>query len=128
VFGERIKIARKRKGLTLKELGDRVGLTHSALSKIENDKNDVSRKTLIRLAVELNDNFGQEWLDEEIAKGEAAPSKKEIVEDMTVREFVSLKFGGKKTRRSQEEINMLSKLLDAEIQRIKEEEEKYGSE
>ncbi|MBS1793374.1 MAG: helix-turn-helix transcriptional regulator [Acidobacteria bacterium] len=123
VLGEKIKEARKNKGFTLKELGGRVGLTHSALSKIENNKNDVSKKTLIALAVELEDNFGQDWLNEHIGNVRPQPSKKSIVEEMTVREFVSLKFGGKHHRRSRTEIDVLTKLLDAEIEKMKLEEE-----
>jgi transcriptional regulator with XRE-family HTH domain len=127
-LGKRIKDARQRKKLTLKAVGTQIGRSHATLSQIENDVHQPEKATLIALAKVLEDNFGESWLDEHIAKGEAAPSKKEIVEDMTVREFVSLKFGGKKTRRSPAEIDMLTQLLDAEIQRIKEEEEKYGSE
>lgn len=126
VLGGKIKESRKNKGLTLKELGDRVNLTHSALSKIENNKNDVSKKTLIALAQELNNNFGQSWLDEYLLKNNSVPSKKEIAEKMSVKEFVGLKFGGKSSRRSQKEIDALTTMLDAEIERIKEEEEKYG--
>lgn len=40
---------------------------------------------------------------------------------MTVKEFVSLKFGGKNTRRSPSEIDMLTNLLDAELERMENE-------
>lgn len=119
VLGEKIRNARKKKGFTLKELGARINLTHSALSLIENNKNDAARKTLIALAKELNDNFGEFWLNEYLVENTSAPSKKELIEDMTVREFVSLKFGGKQTRKSRKELEMLTHLLDAEIERIK---------
>lgn len=122
VLGERIKKARKNKGFTLQELGDRVGLTHSALSKIENNKNEAAKKTLIALARELGDNFGETWLNEHLTGNDSAPSKREIVADMTVREFVSLKFGGKHYQRSRVEIDVLTKLLDAEIEKMKYEE------
>lgn len=119
VLGEKIKLARKNKGFTLKELGKRINLTHSSLSKIENDKNDASKKTLIALAKELQDNFGESWLDEHIyASHESVPSKKEIVEDMSAREFVTLKFGGKRSTRSPKELDALVTLLDAEIARM----------
>lgn len=121
-LGSKIKVARNKKGFTLKELGEIIGITHSALSQIENDKTDPSKKTLIALANALNDNFGESWLDEYLNGHETPQSKKEIVKDMTVKEFVSLKFGGKPTRRSKAELEMLTKLLEAEIERLQNDE------
>lgn len=127
VLGEQIKTARKKRGFTLKELGGKINLSHSALSQIENNKNEASRKTLIALAQTLNNNFGEKWLDEYIKQSESTLSKKEIVQDMTVQEFVSLKFpDGGKGRRTKTELDMLMKLLDAELERMREEKEKYG--
>jgi hypothetical protein len=51
-----------------------------------------------------------------------APDTAAVIADMTVKEFVSLKFGGKNTRRSPAEIEMLTNLLDAEIERMQNEE------
>lgn len=121
VIGDAIKARRKERGFTLKELGEIVGLTHAALSKIENGKSEPSKQTLISLAKGLNDNFGELWLDEHIAGKDAPKSKKELAEEMSVSELISLKFGGKQTRRSRKEAEMLAKLLDAEVERIKRE-------
>lgn len=118
MLGEKIKKARKAKKLTLVELGKLIGLTHAALSQIENEVAKPSRRTLISLAKELNTNFGDETLDEYLKADDTGKSKKEIADEMTVTEFVSLKFGGKSTRRSKQEIEMLTALLDAEIERI----------
>lgn len=120
-LGERIKRARKYKGFTLKELGELVGVTHSALSRIENDKNEVSKKTLIALARTLGDDFELDWLRDHIERSERPVSKREMVKSMSAREFVSIKFGGRQSRRSKAEAEMLAKLLDAELERMKQE-------
>lgn len=124
MLGERIKIARKAKGFTQGDVAKATGvITQAALSKIEKGTVEPQRKTLIALARLLGSNFGEKWLDKEIAKSGTPeiPSKKEVVEAMSVSEFLSLKFGGKQVRRSKTEAEMLAKLLDAEIARIKEE-------
>ncbi len=121
-IGEKIRKARKARGLTQEVLGELVGITHSAVSQIENNKNDISKKTLIALAKVLNDNFGESWLDEYLSDNEPPLSKQDIVKDMSVREFVELKssltFGGKQKRRSKAELEMLTKLLEAEFERM----------
>jgi hypothetical protein len=76
--------------------------------------------TLIDLAEALGSNFGLAWLDEHLT-GKELPSKKEIVQDMSVKEFISLKFGAKNVRRSRKELEMLTDLLDAEVERIRRE-------
>lgn len=118
VLGEKIKKARKNKGYTLKELGEIIDISHAALSQIENDKNNVSKKTLIALAKTLGNNFGETWLDEYMNGTLAAPSKKEIIEDASVEEIFTLKFGGKNTRRSTADIIKMKKLLDREIEKM----------
>ena len=64
--GSRIKRARIRAGLTLKQLGERVGgLSNEALSKIETGATkQPQRTTLAALARELKDDFGLSWLRE----------------------------------------------------------------
>jgi transcriptional regulator with XRE-family HTH domain len=118
VFGEKLKIARKNKGFTLKELGSQVGLTHSALSQIENNKNDVSKKTKIALAKALGDNFGESWLDEHISGTETPKSKKEIIEESSIEEIFSIKFGGGAGRKSKEDILRLKKLMDRKLEQM----------
>ena len=50
----RIKELRKEKGLTLRELSQKVGVTDSALSQFENGKKHPKGKTLINLALALD--------------------------------------------------------------------------
>lgn len=126
MIGDKIKIARKAKGLTLKVLGEKIGRTHSALSQIENGIYAPEKQTLIALARILNDNFGESWLDEYLSEKSVIPNKREIIEESSPSEIISLKFGGKNTRRSKTEAEELRRLLDAEIARMKDEAEKYG--
>jgi transcriptional regulator with XRE-family HTH domain len=127
VLGEKIKLARKQRGFTLVALGEIVGIKHASLSQIENNVTNPAKRTLISLAKALGDNFGESWLDEHINGTETPKSKKEIVADMTAKEFVSLKMGGKNGRRSKAEIDALTTMLDAELERMKEDAERYGS-
>lgn len=125
-LGGKIRQARKQNGLSLKDLGARIGRSHATLSQIENDKHDTEKATLIALAKELNDGFGEEWLNEFLNGNDSAPNKSEIVRDMTAEEFISLKFPEKKKRRSKTELDMLTKMMDAEIEKMKRDKEKYG--
>lgn len=113
-LGEEIRRVRKERDLTLKELGSRIGLTHSGLSKIENGKTEVARSTLIALAKELRSNFGEEWLDEYLAE-----NKQKELEDISVEDFVALKFGGDREVRTDEDTLALARFLDSEIERQK---------
>ena len=108
----------------MKQLGEIIGLSHASLSSLENGKTLPMRKTKIALAIALGDNFGEDWLDEHINSTDPAPpTPKEIADNMSVKDFVSLKFGGKSGRRSRAEIDALTTLLDAEIERIKKEQQ-----
>lgn len=49
-----IRIARKAKGLTMKELGARVGVAESTISQYENGKRQPNNATLLKLAEELS--------------------------------------------------------------------------
>lgn len=99
-----------------------INISQAALSKIELGKTEPMRKTLIAIGRALGDDFGLDWVREGMAEsGPSPPTKKELAEEMTVREFISLKFGGAEVRRSRQELDMLTKLLDAEVERIKRE-------
>lgn len=52
-IGERVREARKEKGLTLAQLADRTGLSIGFLSQVELGKNSASVDTLYRLALAL---------------------------------------------------------------------------
>lgn len=49
--GERLRLARFRAGLTLRELAERVDVTHTAVSQYENDRNRPTSAVLARLAI-----------------------------------------------------------------------------
>ena len=54
MLGERLRIFRERRGLTLQEVASRSGLSRSYISEIENGKKQPSLKTLEALAGALN--------------------------------------------------------------------------
>ena len=58
----KIRAARKDAGLTLVQLGRRIGISNQALSAIERGKANPSRQTLISLAQLFKSNFGEKWL------------------------------------------------------------------
>lgn len=60
--GQKIKAARKAKGLTLTQVGDLIGVTNQALSAIERGKARPSRQTLKSLGRVLDANFGERKL------------------------------------------------------------------
>jgi len=52
--GERIRTIRESKGLSQKELGDRIGLTSAQIAQIENLSSRPSNRLIFRLATALN--------------------------------------------------------------------------
>jgi transcriptional regulator with XRE-family HTH domain len=60
LVGRKVKAARTGKGLRLKELAARSGLSESLISKVENDKTTPSLLTLHRIAGALDTNIS--WL------------------------------------------------------------------
>lgn len=58
-FPENLKAMRKSKGLTLKQLGDMVGLTDSSLSLYENGKRQPDNEGLLKLAGALGTTVGE---------------------------------------------------------------------
>lgn len=59
---DRIKDLRKSLNLTQAEFGDKLGLTHSAISKIESGERDPSDSTLKLICATYNVNY--QWLTE----------------------------------------------------------------
>lgn len=118
LLGEKIKKARNRKGFTLKILGEKIGRSHATLSQIENSVHQPEKATLIALAKELDDNFGEKWLDEYLIGNDAAPSKKEIIENSSIEEIFTLKFGNKKNKRTREEILKLRRLAEQKLEQM----------
>lgn len=108
-LGEKIKAARKRKGLTLKALGERLGgMSHANLSRIENGVNP-GRTTLIALARELDDDFGLAELRQYITNGQPESNRFEIL---------SLKFGSLKSPRKRMRAEVLLEALEHELERM----------
>ena len=50
VFGENLKAARLKSGLKQSDLAERTGLTQERLSRIENGRQNITLKTMMRLA------------------------------------------------------------------------------
>lgn len=73
---KRIRLARRCKGLTLKQLGSILGISESAVSNIERGHNKPSGSTLILLCEKLGMN--QTWL--ETGEGEMFVSEKEVAD------------------------------------------------
>src|SRR5699024_6331571 len=63
-LGKAIKNARKSYPLTLEELGERVGVTHAFLSRVENNKVIPNDELLIKIANVLDFNDSQDFLNE----------------------------------------------------------------
>ena len=63
-IGERIREARQARGISLRQLAGQVGLHYAHLSKIENGKDQISRKALVRIAEDLG-------MDSDLMLGEA---------------------------------------------------------
>ncbi len=59
ILNERIKVLREELGLSMEKFGGRIGLTRSAISKIESGSNP-SDQTIISICREFNVN--EEWL------------------------------------------------------------------
>ena len=52
-FGERLKLARKKKGMTQKQLAEIIGAKHNSVSNWEKDQNKPDTRTIRRLCAEL---------------------------------------------------------------------------
>lgn len=63
-LGNAIRNARKSYPLTLEELGEKVGVTHAFLSRVENNKVIPNDELLIKIADVLDFNDSQDFLNE----------------------------------------------------------------
>lgn len=59
-IGERIRVVRKSHGLTLEKFGEKIGITASSLSTIENGKSNPSEQTIRSIIREFN--VSELWL------------------------------------------------------------------
>ncbi len=89
LFGERLRELRKQKDFTQRELGAKVGVDFTYISKIENGHMPPpSEKTILKLAQAL-DADGDELL--RLAKRVPPTYRKEILKDGPVPELLSLR-------------------------------------
>lgn len=65
-LGGKIRAARKKKSISAEALGKKIGIKHQSLTAIERNKVEPEARTLILLAQELREDFGQPWLREHI--------------------------------------------------------------
>lgn len=65
--GQRIKEARKKAGLTQKELGAKLGVTYQTLAQWENDLRNPKQETIKRIATALNCDFYWLLLGEDLS-------------------------------------------------------------
>lgn len=61
-LGGRIRSARKALALSSVELGRRIGVAHQSILRTELGQTQPEKRTLILLAQELKDDFGEAWL------------------------------------------------------------------
>lgn len=66
-FAENLRTLRKARGLTLKQLGELVGVSEASVSQYENEKRQPDNEMLLKLAEAL-DTSVSELLGEEIKK------------------------------------------------------------
>lgn len=52
--GERVKLIRKSKGMTLEKFGEKIGMKKNSLSQIENGKNSLTDQTALSICREYN--------------------------------------------------------------------------
>lgn len=85
-FGERLKLLRQGKGMTQKDLAERINISPQAISRWENSEVEPSIETLRTLAeifdVTMDDLFGKESKSEP-AQGEPAPQEPPVTLNVT---------------------------------------------
>lgn len=120
-IGDKIKELREGLKMSVPELAERSKLDRTTILKIEDGTNNPAKRTKLALAKALGNNLGDSDLDKQLADAEKPKSKKEIIEESSVEEIFSIKFGGGATVRSKEEILRLKKLLDLKMEKMLEE-------
>ena len=58
-LGEKVYLARRRKGLTQDQLAENTGLDRSYISQIENGKRNLSAKSILEISRTLNIGVGE---------------------------------------------------------------------
>lgn len=92
-IGERIKSVRLEKGLTLQELGAKVGLSHASLSKYESGNVPnipISRISDIAKALDVDPGYLMGWNEEESPQEKLIKKLIELTENKTINwEFIN---------------------------------------
>ena len=86
VIGESLQAVRKRRGLTQKELGDKIGLTREAVAAYESGRSQLMITTLMDMAVVLrvsvNEILKLERKDSEIAVTRRWAKRMAVIESL----------------------------------------------
>jgi transcriptional regulator with XRE-family HTH domain len=81
-IGERMRFFRKKKDLTLVQFANLIGITHSSLSSLENNKSKPSSETLSNLCLHTDINI--EWLLTGKKKEEIAQLENHILTELKI--------------------------------------------
>lgn len=84
-LGERIKAIRTESGLNIQQFAQRLGITHAAISILENDKSGISNQTIAFICREFNIN--ENWLRYEEGEMHAPESDEEELGRLVKRLF-----------------------------------------
>ena len=123
-IGDKIKELREGLKLSPQELADISDLDRTTILKIEDGTNNPAKRTKLALAKALGNNLGDSSFDKYLSGTEKPKSKREIIEESSVEEIFSIKFGGGAARRSKEEILKLKRLVDRKMEEMIDESEK----
>ena len=116
--GERVKSVRKANKMSMEQFGEKLGVTKTAISYIENDKRNLTEQMLKSICREFNVN--EDWL----RTGAGSPENMFIPEDMRYLNTVG-RLGNEQNEFKKFCINMLMELPDKYWDYIYEEFKKF---
>lgn len=91
-LGDRIREARKKRGLTQRQLADMIGAKHNSISDWENNKNKPDPNTieLLMKALDIDANSLLGWDNKEDIKSDAKELASEILNNPKINKMLSL--------------------------------------
>lgn len=110
-IGERIKTIRKDLGLTLEQFGDKIGVTKSTVSRLENDGVSLTNQTATAICATFN--VREEWL----RYGEGEPFR-QLSPDEQLAEWMGEVMSEDESDIQRRVVKFLSKLTPAEWEMI----------
>lgn len=116
--GERVKSVRKANKMSMEQFGEKLGVTKTAISYVENDKRNLTEQMLKSICREFNVN--EDWL----RTGAGGPENTFIPEDMRYLNTVG-RLGNEQNEFKKFCINMLMELPDKYWDYIYEEFKKF---